>query len=349
MMLAKFWGTIDGVPYYGWNIYFINPYFTDYRDWFQGKGAYITSDVADIIPEIPQISKVNSAFLPKEGDPIYVSPNCPYALDDLRKHYKIKRNPDDGVCNVVSPIEKGKSFYCTDILKCPDEKLLVVGQDSVMVRSAGTRILLYAPKNAVYIRKSFRLYRYKGTTFPEVYQKILNGTLTKPIVSPEQLNVRNSNAVTLDTLSLLITTGGARSAKETDEAFVLQLQALNQCDWQSYKGCLTNIFRYMRNFSGFSCFNRYYKAPSGLPKAVKMLWDECVINGYQKTMQTPEEYDLFMTWYKDLAHIGSDKFMTTVPTIIEKTHGTRYFFDTLFNTQVLVKQKSFQEYRASCQ
>lgn len=348
-MLAKFWGTIDGVPYYGWDIYYVSPYYSSLRDLFKGKGAYITSDITGIIPKTQQISKVNSSFLPKEGDPIYVSPNCPYALDDLRKHYKIKRNPDDGVCNVVSSVETGKSFYCTDTLKCPDEKLLVVGQDSVSVRAAVTGILLYAPKNTVHIKKSYRLYRYKGTTFPEVYQKILNGTLTKPIVFSGQLNVRNNNAVTLDTLSLLITTGGATSAKETDEAFVLQLQALNQCDWQSYKGCLTNIFRHMRNSSRLSCFNRYYHSPSGLPKAVKMLWNECVINGYQQVMQTQEEYDLFMTWYKGLAHIGSDKFMTTVPTIIEKTPGTRYFFDTLFNTQVLVKQKSFQEYRASCQ
>ena len=348
-MLAKFWGTIDGVPYYGWNIYFVSAYHYGPKDLFHGKGVYITSDITDIIPKMPQISKVNPTFLPKEGDPIYVSPNCPYALDDLRKHYKIKRNPDDGVCNVVSPVEVGKSFYCTDILKCPDEKLLVVGQDSVSVHAAVTSILLYAPKNTAHIKKSFRLYRYKGATFPEVYQKILNVTLTKPIVFPEQLNIRNNNAVTLDTLSLLITTGSATSSKETDEAFVLQLQALNQCDWQSYKGCLANIFRHLRNSPRSSCFNRRYLSPSGLPKAVKMLWDKCVTNGYKRAMQTQEEYDLFMAWYKDFAHIRSDKFTTTVPTIIEKTPGTRDFFDTLFNTQVLVKQKSFQEYRASCQ
>lgn len=187
---------------------------------------------------------INKSFVPKPGDEIYLGPNCPYAVADVRKNYKLKRRIDEGVCNVISPRKDAKYVwqrYCTEYYIDEAWRTLYLNTVTNYPLSVAFELPVWVNDKVKKVVPYYALTIY-GIKSTGADRAILEGT-KKPTILISQLPLKKENSLTMDTLSLVIRTGNEvgfySSAKDN---FFIQLQALNQTNWMEYQGTLSVLF-----------------------------------------------------------------------------------------------------------
>lgn len=192
-------------------------YVTDYVLSRYNNGAFVRRDV-----------------LPKPGDKLFVAPGCPLAIDDIRKNYVIKRDPDAGDFNVFSKIN------LAEIHKCD----LYIHRNKYYVTLTRSDSLKFEASHSAFFRKAARIYpiskRYKSII------ELINGDLNKPCITPMDLDISGKIPLTSDALRLAYIAGDKAPSPEAKSAFLMQLESLNQTNWREHIGAIVqfrNLFR----------------------------------------------------------------------------------------------------------
>ncbi len=193
---------------------------------------------------------------------IYVFPHCPYASNDIKAHYTVKRDADAGDYNVFVPIDRWKRYKTIQCLLYWPYRKVAVGS---MTDSNEKKLLEIArdifPDMSEYELKSCVVrdeyfYIYWLNDPKELYRKALDGDFKKPLVSFKQLDITNGNNLTLEVLKLVYHTVKNRDSNYDD--IVTQLEMLNQYDWRNYPGtmfiltCLLQKYYKFKRMSGRS-------------------------------------------------------------------------------------------------
>ncbi len=208
------------------------------------------------------------------GTTVYVAPDCPTPMANIRASYTVKKNPDDGDYNVIHPYVRNAiwSAVFDNFAIFPSSKTIVATQTS-RCDDTENRKLLYETAKAfipdadenemiVYVT-------YKRLMCPNdskgLYRRLLDGSFKKPCVTVDALDIA-CNALTTDMLRLIYFAGKQGYSKENESNLALQLAALGQTDWKKYAGTMDMLKTILR---GDLLFRYVENHKSSYPKAVK--------------------------------------------------------------------------------
>ena len=331
---------IDGVQYYDISLY------SYYDSW-----GNCTPD--SILVNAPVESKLHSldGFVDKtirapKNSVIYLTPNCPYAIDDIRKNYTIKRKPDTGDYNVFSPIGScDGNLQVVSIAVFPSLNAAVTHHErkSEDDMFALAKNYLKDPNREEMIYKTYEhsYNYYKLFSLSPVYKALLDGELEKPCIGCDQLDINSENELTTDVLELVYKTG-LRNVYEQDSEknFLIQLNVLNQHNWREYPGTISMLFGEIMRNQGI--YSRMCDTPSRFSKPVKEL-----LSYEKKSKDFASEKD-FLLAQKYLAKMLNidGSFFTTVGKVYEKCGAlnlTQTTFSKLFKNIVKITPNKFED------
>ena len=352
-MPNRFWGIIGGDPYFDWKMVYSGKSHHALGD----NGCFTDITLKKLLTSEAELSAAYPVLStsPKEGSEIYVAPDCPYATNDIRNHYKIKRGIDSGECNVISVLSFKTSYWMSiySTVACLEEKTLFFFDytpcyncPSYVIEYFG-----YTPKKVKIINGRIAFAK-TSKPMPEVITKLLKGELKKPYVFAHQLILNNPNPVTEDTFTVFETVARRLDSPKNEEAFLLQLQALNQCDWRKHLGSLCRVCRLLMDITSYSSvINNMRHKKSRIPKAAKAMWKELIHpKKWPVTFQDEEDYNLWLNWFSSYLKIPQKASKTTLDTLNEKVSGgARGLFKELYSARVLVAPRTYTDYIQSIQ
>ena len=185
------------------------------------------------------------------GSSIYTVGPMPYPIDDIRKYYKIKRNPDAGDFNILGDLHIFKNRrdrivthfiaieYNTKTLFVYHGKRPSVNE----LEKIGTEIGI--PSYTTIEDDPYCVF-YKITNADKSYQavkNILEKKFTKPLVYHTALDLKSSMELTVDPLLILLNTGKANNLED----FRTQLRLIGQYNYEDYPKTLEILFDIIRN------------------------------------------------------------------------------------------------------
>lgn len=180
-------------------------------------------------------SLFDSSVKVPDGASLYVMPNCPIPLDDIRRNYNLKRKPDSGDYNVITRVPEAICHFKAYI-HVPSKTVYVFTTFKYLYSNdESTRVSTLAARGVnvdecVIVKDQF----FMGK-LDDCLRMFLDGELTKPSVWVRSLNIKAENSLTLDSLMLAYRLGKQCAYnKDNLEKYKLQLQALNQTDWREY-------------------------------------------------------------------------------------------------------------------
>ena len=238
---------IDGTDYFDWTVYWTNP-----RYGFHPKdtGVVIEANILKSFEDLDS-SLLDNTFVPQHGSEIHVVPGCPVGMADVRKNYVIKRRPDEGCCNVFSPLKDNCQWIENkDYAIIPSKKAIVVAgswyssSDSRIHQRVHEEFPDIVESDVQYYNKNLNL-RY--VEISEQWIMLLKGELKKPCISYKKLEFKTDNEVNLDILYLVYKAGMQKWSVENQNAFRLQLCALNEHNWRDYPGTVNMLLKEIIN------------------------------------------------------------------------------------------------------
>ena len=320
----------NGVNYVDYTLY------TDQLEWrWQGaneNSLCLESDFAENFTDGTKLKKLcNPTFRPQKGDAIFVAPGCPYANEDIRKNYTIKRNPDTGVCNVFSSMKdqgSGVRLY-GKVLIMPDRKAIFMSANNPLLL-ANT---FFANDPSEMIDCGNKQYWFRKYNVPSVYFSLLEGKLTTPCVYYDQLDINSENKLTLDTLRIVYETlRTSVHIQDSEKNAVIQLNVLNQHDWRNYQGTIAVMLEMLRKKGGIgrammNTKSRYSKPVKELLSCTSLNW------------QNDDDRHMSTEFVSSLLGITGQKFVRPSD-LIRKTEEiglSLSTFDSIFYTIVKIK------------
>ena len=350
---------INNTFYKDYTLYLQHAYF-GYREEMLAKWnncIHVDEEARKDLKNITQYT--DATVFPKKNSNLYVAPGIPYTLDDIRKNYTIKRAPDSGDYNIISPLKNVSSVGFSVINTFaifPDRKEMVELKswyplaDLNIVRQEIYKQVLIAIPDADYEEMTIVTEAYSrhisiySLHDANAYKMLLDGTFTKPCVEYNHLDITGQNPLTLDTLKLVYEFGSvSRSSKNAVENIILQLNALNQTAWRDYKGTINLIFlRMYRNPT--SVFRRLMMEPdSTLSKVVKNFKAEFSFNTDILSFCSEEDFLLAQVYVKDALKLEEGSKFVTVQGLLYKL-SNNYIplvtFSQLFNNIVRITAKN---------
>ena len=364
MTKCKIFAEIDAVQYYDWDFYVLT------NDW--GNSTYKLEDFAtkdDVVPiwvdqrvedklsgDDKGIAALCTSVIPPEHSSVYVAPNCIYAREDLRKHFSIKRGVDSGDYNLVHPIDaatsRRKSMYISRCYIYPDCRTII----------GVTYYDEHGPDIKTFIKSLFPQFPYhcnlamfsynrleRCAEFTEVYQKLLLGTLQKPVILDTKLNLQGSNDITLDTLTILEKACNAGFDSSSVSNLKLQLASINQCRWEEYKGTLRTVWQYCWSNSRYnSCIKTMHGSKSYWNRPITAIMNaiDCFKSDGIYEYQNQADYDLCKAWLDN--KLGIDGSKSAMYATIDSVNGkllrlgvSNDIFNTFYNNIVKLVPKPY--------
>lgn len=264
--------------------------------------------------------------LVEENSKLYIVPNSGIPLDDVRKHYRIKRTIEDSDCIVLSPDSISfNTYWCSGIFKWDSQKFIVIvdSTDALPLLNSKNFEGFFLTNTAIKrINKEFELDLDQSYTkisnntnsiFAEsrkdkraaFFVSLLSQTNPKDFVYTSDLTLGSNVPLTLDTLKVIASAASQRFSDQSYSALIAELSALNQTNWRQYKGTLSRFFYHYMTYG--NVINDL--TPSQVPIAVKPLMREC-IDSRNAPFCSKEDYDMFTKWLSTETNINSKKFIT---------------------------------------
>lgn len=269
-------------------------------------GLIYSMSVMDVYSDADEIKK-RCSKVPKPGDKLWIAPNCIISRDDVRKEYKIKRKAEDADFRVISEKKYHKDIGYYD--------------QFIVSRASKTLVALYNRQPEYRIDTPSKVYKHLGILMDSVdaivsngcylyyikdtegiYSDLITGKGT-PIVHHSQVPLTKSLPVTLDTLTVLQTACRHSDTPENEDALILQLQALNQCDWNKYKFTLRNFFQ--KSDLWYTAFAGFMKRKSTWPAGIKQMCNELLCETIAPC-DNKEDFELYKSWVKKRLGVTSD-------------------------------------------
>lgn len=281
----------------------------------------------------------NSATVP-QGKSVFMFPNCPYALNDIRAHYTIKRDADTGDCNVFVPAKNWKThrlIYC--LLAWPQKRIAIGSMGGSTEKDILNLARAMFPdmsesELSLYIAHNNSFYVFWLNDPKELYRKALDGDFKKPLVSMNQLDITNSNKLTLDVLQLVYHTV---KKNESYDDIITQLEMLNQYDWRKYPG---TMFIFSILLSKHSKFYRMRKRSSNYNKVV-----QAFLKIQYTTCTTKEDIELAQSLLYYIMGFDGTIFVSfsNLRHKLDDAGLTPQIFESAFNSIVRVSPKKIEE------
>lgn len=305
----------------------------------------ITSDTAGWLSMPENICDTSIGILPK-GSSVYVFPDCKYASEDIRNHYKVKRDADTADYNVYNPIDLHKSWYLTHthvetILYWP-ERFVAVGSNVERrdLDELSKDILKFVPDMSeddvanyrILFRDSFRTL-YWPRDPKNMYMKVMDGAFKRPLVASEQLDITNENRLTADVLMLVYHTVYNTSRCDDKSNIVAQLNMLNQYDWRNYPGTIS-VFTAI-----LSCKSAFYQMQRQHSKYNKVINEFLAAKDACFTRQ--EDLELAQTFLYNLMEFDGVRFIRASDMLkrLDKFGIKEDVFEKVFDAVVKISPK----------
>ena len=337
----NFWGVVDGKNLFNKKLYVVECDYPYKRPVLKTSSAgFVLSSSLDNVLSAKTISNFcDKTFVPKKDDPVYLSPDCILARDDVRKQYKLKRAVDTGVCNVVSGMESwiGRGYGTSAMVSA----FHVYGDTVVAFTTDGYKALpipsLRWIENVIGIPQHLFEYRvdytvrlfWKNNGLSEIYQKLLTHTNKTPIIHHSSLQIDGCAPLTMDTLTVLEKT--AQRHEDSGRQLVLALQGINQCSWRQYPGTLSLLWWHLFSSAGaFSEYHYLYRHRSMIPKAALALSKFLYSSSYDTPFASDDDYNLALNWMN--TKLGITKEQMFIPLeVLEKHLSSKQITKGAFN------------------
>ena len=300
---------VDGIKYFGYEIYSIPDKWGRHPENQEENEFVVDSNTCDKLRLLHE-SLVDNTIAPPKGSKIYLAPDCPYGIEDVRNNYTIKRRPDTGDYNVLSPLKPHNMYHSLTVATLvifPSKRIIVIHGEN----KTREDMFDYAQLHGLDVDISEMLYKnyssYKYFSIirnAEVFRKLLSNELTKPCVSYESLNINSENELTTDVLQLVYQTGSTNKwMPDAEKNFIIQLNVLNQHNWREYKGTVAMLFGEMLNDG---VYRSMIQTPSRYSKTIQELFAARKDCGFM----SEKDFNLARTFVDNLLNIGDCKYTT---------------------------------------
>lgn len=278
----KIYMTFGGVHYFNYDVFTKDMRFRRYVDSIVLFDEDLYGKLTNLDNAGDLYGRFQTNINPPKGSTIYMMPNCPYSIDDVRKNYKIKRTPDGGDYNVFNPINKLKCSVeeCLAIAIVPSRKAVIMSGECIRDLDSFIRYHVFAFCPGIseedIIVKNYQ--PYNGHVFYiydnvglGVVKDILDGNLTKPVITYKQLNVNSDNELTLDTLNILMRLASvSQTEKDAKTNFLNQLYLINQCNWREYRATIGLVmYQLQKRYGKWTASGQVLATPSRYGKSVQ--------------------------------------------------------------------------------
>lgn len=284
--------------------------------------------------ELKNISQYTDATIfPKRNSSLYVAPGIPYPLDDIRRNYTIKRAPDTGDYNIISPLKTSSLGFSLrnslaifpgrkEMVELPDwyspitERITIYKHASIAIPDADYEEMIVETAGAHSYVSMDILHDAMA------YKMLLDKTFTKPCVEYTHLDVTGQNPLTLDTLKLVYRFGiESRFSKDAKENLILQLEALNQTAWRDYKGTINLLFIQMYRKPTTAFYKLITEPNSTLNKVVRNFKAEFSNVEAHLPFCSKEDFLLAQDYVKDVLTLGESSKFVTIQSLYDKLYN----------------------------
>ncbi len=341
-----FWSSFDGRTGDEYTMY-TNCHYTHLS-----SDDYILITDSRLTDIIENLKRNNSGATVPKGSSIYLSPNCPYAVNDVRHHYTLKRKPDTGDYNVISIIKNRRNTRVSFMdfshaFIVPDRKILVVlsypnyyKKDTVKPIDIIRNFCPDFNSNVTPISEIEIMPLYLCMNSSVVIDYML-GRLHKPCVYYTALDITNNVELTLDFLTLLYNTGNKRKWDRAGrQDFLTELKVLNQHNWRDYLGTLTIMFYYLFNINSIAVSFR--NNLSYCTKEVREIF-RLISSNKGDDFVSEKDFNMTKLFIDSLLHIGDLKF-ATLENLCDKLKSNNLsisIFSRLFDNIVKITPKAY--------
>lgn len=334
---------MDGIKYFGYELFSLE----DAGGRFYEKADTVVDykvyrKLADL-----DGSLLDTSAVPKKHSSIFLAPNCPYGIEDVRNNYTLKREADKGDYNVITPLKPYQNVGYVPVKTCaifPSKRAIVTsacGLDRYKIFNAAQKFIPDLDMGEMlYSTVKYSLILLKDC---KIFRMLLNNELSKPCVSYKTLDINSENELTLDVLLLVYKAGTAGRWRDKEDDFIMQLNVLNQHNWREYHGTMALLFGDLLRDGVYSNMRR---RPSLYSKAVQELL-KCGSKGI--VFSNEKDFALAQALVNSLLDVGDCRF-TTVKDLINKLrsfHISHDTFNELYNDMVRLTPKAFVDEKKS--
>lgn len=245
-----------------------------------------------------------SEYRPAPGAEIYVSPECPVAIDDIRHNYRLKTKPDAGDCNVINPARYVWSHLCDMIAVFPQQRVMFASTEADIFKKA-QKVFPNVREDDMLLFRTVYLYFVPDPA--NIYRSLLDGSLKKPCINVSRLNLSTGNSLNTDLLCMAC---NLSTSPSNFSDFILQLNTINQCSWRSRPGTM-NVFRHI--IRGNHAAATIRRSPSRFSKAVNAVMSEEFPSGFADA----DDYSLSVEFLTKLMDMKPTMFVS-LDTLLEK-------------------------------
>ena len=315
------------------------------------------------------VKKVNSlvSSMPKEkipkGSSVYLAPDSPYAVADVRKNYTIKRDFDTADYNVLKELDTTSSFHINVYgyaISDMDKKILIFNGGNgnftyddwtkeIAISSGGfskqaVRDLLFVPLNYRTGYGGTKSYNSYGTLFAfkatPAHLALYDGKLTKPCVQYSALDLNSELELSQDVLQLVYNAGKQKRTQNTLDNFIIQLNTLNNYNWRDYAFTVSMLLHSI--LPGFCGVRNYVDNHlSTFPKQIKNLFDNRTA-----VLTNEKDFQMAKSFLKNILGLDGTKFVSleNLSSHLDQAHVPLDCFNTVFNTMVKITERNYEDY-----
>lgn len=221
---------------------------------WQSAGLILTSAVKQKLANIiaanapDQYGITGKKPIIARGSNIWLAPNCPFAIDDVRKNYNIKRNIDSADAIVINDISGDARSRRSDWLaKTKDTANIEPHVAYISVSYSSNKTVDYnawqhtiksqlasdwsCSYDEIEIIAKGDLEK-RNIAVEKVIVTLLRNNITVPIYNNTALEFRSNIPLNLDLLKMLIVAGRSRGDSKSVENVGTVLMGINNTDWR---------------------------------------------------------------------------------------------------------------------
>lgn len=219
---------------------------------------------------------------PPKGCSVYLASKMPTPVDAIRKMYNVRLSEEKADYVVIAPLNEPQKYYFREMLIFPNAKVAVCASWDFDTKEIVDFIPSDTDTTNAILTKNFNIFLIlkddKGS-----YYKYLTGGFTKPVAFYKNLDLDGDDDLTPEVLELTRNIGKAEfNSLEQLSNMDLNLKAIYNYNWRTYKASLGFVLRDMRNPKGGQRYQTvfaefvHYKSQQG--KASREILENCLFN-----------------------------------------------------------------------
>lgn len=284
--------------------------------------------------------------IPKPGDKLWIAPDCIISRDDVRKEYKIKRKIEDADFRVISEKKSQTDIgYYDQFIVSRASKAIVALYNRQPEYRIDTPSKVYrnycVSIDSVDDIVSCGQYLYYTKDNEGICSDLITGKGT-PIVHHSQVPLTKTLPVTLDTLTILENVCLQSDSAENRHNLIMQLQALNQCNWKEHEFTLRMLFN---KIPWCTALSQFIRRKSAWPAGIRQMCEELFCSYISYKTVRKDDFELYKAWVKRRLGVTSDTAILSLEKyekLLSEKKVSQGDINRLFNCTIRITPKVFQ-------